>query len=130
MAGEVSAQLRTNPLLEDVSAGDFADRPQSVGGPEDGEFSDFDDGYGESSDTDAANDAAARRDFALNSIPDKISLREHLLNEANLDAPSEGAAKAFAFFAGELDDRGIFAGAMPRRAPRRLDFPKRTRRRR
>ena len=46
LAGEVSVQLRTNPLLEDVSAEDFADRPQSVGGPADGEFSDFDDGYG------------------------------------------------------------------------------------
>lgn len=117
LAGEVSAQLRTNPLLEDVSADGFADRPQSVGEPADGEFSDFDDGYGESAGSDAARESAARRDFALNSIPDKISLREHLLNEANLDAPSEGAAKAFAFFAGELDDRGF----LPREAAARAE---------
>lgn len=107
LAGEVSAQLRTNPLLEDASAEDFDGRPQSVGETADGEFADFDDGYGESPAPDAAREAAARRDFALNSVPDKISLREHLLNEANLDAPSEGAARAFAFLAGELDDRGF-----------------------
>ena len=100
----VSAELRTNPLLEELSPAESAkdDQPQSVG---EDIYADFDEPPPQKD----ASAEQAKRDFFLNSIPDKVSLQEYLLNEANLDAPNEGVAKAFAGLVGSLDDRGFLA---------------------
>ena len=111
----VAQELRTNPLLEDLRDEEYmperTDKQNSDGG-------DFDDSpvgeiYPSQSDADyaAQSGEAARiqkaRDFALNSIQDKISLEEYLLNEANIDADDEPTARAFAHLCGRLDDRGF-----------------------
>ncbi len=102
----IEAEIKNNPLLEEAPPEDYADKPETLG-----ESADFDD-------TDAADDYAAqaksdsyneqkRRDFILNSLPDRKSLQEHLLGEANLDAKSESVVRAFANLAGSLDERGF-----------------------
>lgn len=112
----IAAELRTNPLLEDAAADGIAEKPQSVG--ESGDtYDDSDYDGADSPDPDGAKDENKRRDFALNSIPDKKSLGEYLLNEASLDAPNAEVAKAFAFLVGELDERGF----LPREALERAE---------
>ena len=102
----IASELRTNPLLEDASADGIAEKPQSVGESGDA-YDDSDYDGADTPDPDGAKDENKRRDFALNSIPDKKSLGEYLLNEASLDAPNAEVAKAFAFLVGELDERGF-----------------------
>ena len=102
----VARELRTNPLLEDCTSEEIVERPQSVGETGDSDADSADD-YDSQASEDFAKSENLKRDFALNSIPDKISLSEYLLNESKLDAPSANVAKAFAFLVGALDDRGF-----------------------
>ena len=100
----VDAELNTNPLLEELSNVDKSERPQTIGEnpfPDD----DFDDDTQSSAQQN--NDAQKTKDFVLNSIPDKLSLQEYLLTEANLDAKNESVAKAFVNLTGSLDERGF-----------------------
>lgn len=108
----VARELRTNPLLEDAAAEPQPERPQSVGEPQSDGF-DSDDYSDAPENSDAQDSENRKHDFVLNSIPDKISLGEYLLNEAKLDAPDAETAEAFAFYVGELDSRGF----LPREAP-------------
>ena len=100
----VDAELNTNPLLEELSFDDATVRPQTIG-----ENPYQDDDYTDNSQsTDRQNQEAQKaKDFALNSIPDKLSLQEYLLTEANLDAKNESVAKAFVNLTGSLDERGF-----------------------
>ena len=66
----IASELRTNPLLEDASADGIAEKPQSVGESGDG-YDDSDYDGADTPDPDGAKDENKRRDFALNSIPDK-----------------------------------------------------------
>ncbi len=105
LAKIIEQELRTNPMLEEVDPSEYASA-QSIG----------DDGYDDNSDLeDGALQADIRcdenaqksKDFLLNSIPDKISLQEHLLETAAMDAENAKVAGAFASLAGSLDERGF-----------------------
>ncbi|MBQ6535002.1 MAG: RNA polymerase factor sigma-54, partial [Opitutales bacterium] len=52
-------------------------------------------------------DDGEKRDFFLNSIPDRQSLRERLINDAAIDAQDENVAGAFEYLVGALDERGF-----------------------
>lgn len=104
LSESIAQELRTNPLLEDCANIEMSERPQSIG--ESGQ-DEADDDYDTQASEDSAKSENLKRDFALNSIPDKISLSEYLLNESKLDAPTAEIAKAFAFLVGALDDRGF-----------------------
>ena len=98
----VAAELKSNPLLEEIPPDDF-ERPQTVGESADDDFG----GIDEPSQNSDADKEQKTRDFILNSLPDKTSLQEHLLQEANLDAATPEIAKAFENLAGSLDERGF-----------------------
>ncbi len=98
----VAAELKSNPLLEELPPDDF-ERPQTLGESREDDFDDID-APPQNSDADKEQKT---RDFILNSLPDKTSLQEHLLREANLDAATPEIAKAFENLAGSLDERGF-----------------------
>ena len=110
LAELVSQELQTNPLLEDVSETPFAERPTVIGESADS-LPDLDDSAesfsSQDSDVDDENAVSKKHDFALNSIPEKVSLQAHLLNESMLDASSPVVVQAFASLVAELDDRGF-----------------------
>jgi len=106
----VAEELRTNPLLEDVGAVEIS-APEAAGGAHDdvrlgGEARDFEI-YREPRATVSGGMSQETRDFVMNSIPDKVSLQEYLLNEANLDAKNRDVSLAFANLVGSMDERGF-----------------------
>lgn len=100
----IDAELNTNPLLEELSYETSIERPKTIG---ENPFSDDDFDEGSSTQNQPNASEQQTRDFVLNSIPDKQSLQEYLLNEANLDAKNESVAIAFARLTGSLDERGF-----------------------
>lgn len=98
----LSEELRTNPLLEDMS-GEYENIPEQIGENPDVE-NDSSESEENASDREEEN---RKRDFMLNSLPDKISLREHLLNESKLDAENADTAEAFEFLISFMDERGF-----------------------
>ena len=99
----VDAELNTNPLLEELPF-DVADKPQTIG-----ENPYADDDFDDSPQNQSTQDDQSARDFVLNSIPDKQSLQEYLLNEANLDAKNQNVVTAFIRLTGALDERGFLS---------------------
>lgn len=102
LASLIKTKLNENPLLEEM--GSDTDFPTQGQNPDDEDFSA--EIYDSTQET-SPEDSQKYRDFALNSIPDKISLDEYLLNEAKLDAKDEETAHAFAHLCSLLDERGF-----------------------
>ena len=98
----VEQELKTNPMLEEIDPSEY-DSAQSIGD------NDYDDNSEETSQSGMqdAETLQKSKDFFLNSIPDKISLQEHLLETAAMDAENAKVAGAFASLAGSLDERGF-----------------------
>ncbi len=97
----IDAELKNNPMLEETDYDEFAERPETLGGTPEEDAED----YGESNHN--FDKEQKNRDFFLNSLPDKKSLQEHLIIEAELDAKNERIAKAFVNLIGSLDERGF-----------------------
>ena len=96
----IEEQLEQNPLLElDETGGEPA--PQTVGEDPD----ESPDAIGDASYGDAAQ-LEAKRDFLLNSEPEKTHLGEKLVAEARIDAESDAVADAFEELVELLDARG------------------------
>ena len=96
----IDQELKTNPMLEDMSAENVGERPETIGN----DYEDYD--FQNYRSTEADQRA---RDFFLNSIPHRPSLREYLLREANLEAESPKVAGALDALIGSMDERGFLS---------------------
>lgn len=107
----IDKELLTNPLLEEIRNDDCPppqkEKPESSNGDFDPPVQEIYNSNAADSNNDNPLLEQKKHDYAINSLEDKISLEEYLLNEANLDAKNEEQAHAFAFLCGHLDDRGF-----------------------
>ncbi len=110
----IENELQTNPLLDEVP-------PQTLQLPPEYNEEDDSDDYEEKSFAKNKNDgiqyigvsgdtqSQLKRDYFINSIPDKYSLNEYLLNEAAVDIANQRVEDAFRELVGLLDERGFLA---------------------
>lgn len=108
----IEEELLTNPLLEEAPEGEIYPEPKKE--PENGDFEDEGESIYDSSAQDVPSESGEdasqlqkNRDFLINSVQDRVSLEQYLLNEAALDSKDDETIKAFTHLCGHLDDRGF-----------------------
>ena len=126
----VAQELQNNPMLEELPISNQSieaisnnEAEQSKDAPDaEMEFSDeraltqmsedWNDYYADSQPAEYNNQAEERRQHFFDSLPSELTFYQQLLQQAQLDNPSEQLQEAFEFLVGSLDERGFLTSEL------------------